>query len=104
MAGEFSISPDEARQAVAHCMAQIDRLDVLVAAATVHEYIDYGDCALGHAMGFKFADKAAAYHGFDHRVAQVRAELWDMAEKFRAIADGYAQADLDSMRWIGGGR
>ncbi|SES10908.1 hypothetical protein [Actinokineospora terrae] len=104
MSGEFSISPDEARRATAHCMAQINRLDALVAGATVHEYIDYGDCRSGREMAFKFADKAAAYHGFDHRVAQVRAELWDMAEKFRAIADGYAEADLDSMRWIGGSR
>ncbi|GAA2970515.1 hypothetical protein [Actinokineospora diospyrosa] len=104
MAGQFSISPDEAREAHELCMAQIDRLDSLVAAATVHEYIDYGNRASGAEMGFAFADEAAAYQGFDHRVAQVRAELWDMADRFRAIADGCAEADLESLRWIGGSR
>ncbi|MBM7771820.1 hypothetical protein JOD54_002024 [Actinokineospora baliensis] len=104
MAGQFSISPDEARRAHEQCMAQISRLDSLVAAATVHEYIDYGDRVPAAVMGFAFADKAIAYQGFDHRVAQVRAELWDMADRFRAIADGGAEADLESVRWIGGGR
>ncbi|WP_026422776.1 hypothetical protein [Actinokineospora inagensis] len=110
MTGEFSISPDEARRAHVSCLAQVDRLDALAAAASVQEFIDYGDdCGDDYGdrqpvPAFGFQDKAVAFTGFERRVAQVRAQLLDMAEKFLAIAEGYAEADLDSLRWIGGGR